>query len=322
MSKLILSDWLQAVKKIENESMNLICIDPPYGKIMGLKLSGQKKHITWDIKIDWKLMFTEFKRIIKKGGTIIVFGQQPTYSEMILTNVKDFKYEYIWVKNNAAQGYHANKSPLIYTENIAVFVTKEDQLNKRTFNKSQIQIKNFDESKYYARAYSQKIQKFINLPRRKIYEIIGHRKLEFFFYSTGINFTLLSEELYNELIYIFKIDSMEGFVTYDYLKNIWKNELDFNKGIKFNSDEYSGTISNVLNFSKDGRPYYHPTQKPVSLLKYLISLYTNENDYVLDCFAGSGSTLIAAKQLNRRYIGVEIDQEFYEIAKKRLKDGI
>ena len=65
----------------------------------------------------------------------------------------------------------------------------------------------------------------------------------------------------------------------------------------------------------------HPTQKPVDLLKYLIKTYTNEGMTVLDNCMGSGSTGVAAKQLNRNFIGMELDKEYFEIAKQRIKEA-
>jgi DNA modification methylase len=62
----------------------------------------------------------------------------------------------------------------------------------------------------------------------------------------------------------------------------------------------------------------HPTQKPLSIMKQLIETLTNPDDVVLDSFMGSGSTCVAAKQLGRRYIGIELNEEYYNIAKARL----
>lgn len=64
----------------------------------------------------------------------------------------------------------------------------------------------------------------------------------------------------------------------------------------------------------------HPTQKPVSLMKYLINLTTLQNQVVLDPFCGCGSTLQAAKELNREYIGIEINRQYYDIICKRLNE--
>ena len=75
----------------------------------------------------------------------------------------------------------------------------------------------------------------------------------------------------------------------------------------------------LLKFSSDKqRCNLHPTQKPVALMKYLIKTYTNENDIVLDFAMGSGTTGVACKELNRHFIGIEINKEYYEIAKKRI----
>ena len=62
----------------------------------------------------------------------------------------------------------------------------------------------------------------------------------------------------------------------------------------------------------------HPTQKPLNTLEHLVKLITNEGDLVLDPFAGSGTTLVAARNLQRRYLGVELQAEYVETARKRL----
>jgi len=66
----------------------------------------------------------------------------------------------------------------------------------------------------------------------------------------------------------------------------------------------------------------HPTQKPVKLLEYLIKTYTLKNETVLDCFMGSGSTIIAALNTDRKAIGIELDENYFKIAKKRIKDHL
>lgn len=65
---------------------------------------------------------------------------------------------------------------------------------------------------------------------------------------------------------------------------------------------------------------YHPTQKSVELLQYLIRTYTNENDVVLDNTMGSGSTIVAAIKEKRRYIGIEKEQKYFDIANERIKN--
>jgi len=67
---------------------------------------------------------------------------------------------------------------------------------------------------------------------------------------------------------------------------------------------------------------YHPTQKPITLLEYLIKTYTNENDKVLDFTMGSGSTGVACKNINRKFIGIELDKNYFNIAKQRIESTL
>ena len=82
---------------------------------------------------------------------------------------------------------------------------------------------------------------------------------------------------------------------------------------------YTNYPKNILEFKRD-LPNIHPTQKPVALLEYLIKTYTNEGELVLDNCMGSGSTGVACKHLNRRFIGIELDKEYFEIANNRIKN--
>ena len=79
--------------------------------------------------------------------------------------------------------------------------------------------------------------------------------------------------------------------------------------------EFNSVVSN----SKE--TVAHPTQKPVALLEYLIKTYTLENETVLDFTMGSGSTGVACKNLNRNFIGFELDEKYFKIAKERIENG-
>lgn len=83
--------------------------------------------------------------------------------------------------------------------------------------------------------------------------------------------------------------------------------------------KYKNWPKNVLQFSTERG--YHPTQKPVPLLEYLVKTYTNEGETVLDSCMGSGSTGVACKRTGRRFIGIEQNQSYYEIAKQRIKEA-
>lgn len=79
--------------------------------------------------------------------------------------------------------------------------------------------------------------------------------------------------------------------------------------------------SDVLFFENSNYKSLHPTQKPVPLLEYLIRTYTNEGETVLDNCMGSGSTGVAAVNTNRNFIGFELDEHYFEIAKKRIEEA-
>lgn len=90
------------------------------------------------------------------------------------------------------------------------------------------------------------------------------------------------------------------------------------KVIKYNDTGFRYPTQ-VLRFQRDClKSNLHPTQKPLALCEYLIKTYTNENDLVLDNCMGSGTTCLAAKNLNRQFIGIERDEIYFEIAQKRI----
>ena len=82
--------------------------------------------------------------------------------------------------------------------------------------------------------------------------------------------------------------------------------------------QHGGVVNHDMKYG-EARQRWHPTQKPIELMKRIILDFTKENDIILDPFCGSGSALVAAQQLNRRFIGIEIDKKYYEISKTRLR---
>ena len=78
---------------------------------------------------------------------------------------------------------------------------------------------------------------------------------------------------------------------------------------------------NVIQFPRESQ-LYHPTQKPIDLMEYLVLTYTKQDELVLDFTSGSGSTLLACERLNRRWIGIELSQKYCDVIKKRIQTGI
>jgi len=108
------------------------------------------------------------------------------------------------------------------------------------------------------------------------------------------------------------------------VKNIKRKSVDiYNK--QYGTQNYCSTERyphSIITFPKDTqKSSLHPTQKPVALMEYLIKTYTNENELVLDFTAGSGTSGVACKNLNRNFIGIELDEKYFNIAKDRIDDG-
>lgn len=86
-----------------------------------------------------------------------------------------------------------------------------------------------------------------------------------------------------------------------------------------NTDRYPTSILEIPVMNNDDKDKFHPTQKPVKLLEWLVKTYTNENEIVLDTCMGSGTTAVACKNTDRQFIGFELDKEYINLANKRLK---
>lgn len=103
--------------------------------------------------------------------------------------------------------------------------------------------------------------------------------------------------------------AVSGRASTNYDTKWSKEQITINNGTRYPRD--------IQRFSHD-KEKFHPTQKPVALLEYLIKTYTQEGDTVLDNVMGSGSTGVAALNCNRNFIGIELNEEYFNIAKERI----
>ena len=156
----------------------------------------------------------------------------------------------------------------------------------------------------------------MNMTSKEIERELGHRKAEHFFYKNGSSqFSLCTKETYDELIDVFNIDKLPCFKSYSELEEI---NSKFSKS-KFNLNDNEKYKSNVLEYPKSYN-HYHPTEKPVPLLKDLVLTYSDAGDTILDFTMGSGSTGVACLQTDRNFIGIELDEKYYDIAEKRCNE--
>lgn len=296
--QLLKGDCLIESDKIESGSVDFILTDLPYGTVKNIKNvnHGMSGKCDWDIVIDTKKIMQIANRILRKNGKMILFSQQPFTNELINKAVANvpFNYSMIWEKDHFANALTAKKAPLNYYEDVLVYSKTHDF-----------------EGIHPLRPYFKKIYEFINHTKKTILSEIG-QKADHVFRFNSSQFSLCTEETYNKLIELYCIDKMEGFRSFNDLSKESDNMIS-----TFNLWEGNKVKSNILKYKKD-YDGHHPTQKPVLLLEDLIKTFSNENDVVVDLTMGSGSTGVACKNTNRNFIGIEMDNNYYEIAKKRI----
>lgn len=299
LNKIYNEECIEGMKRLPDNSIDLILTDPPYGTVKGLETDGWKgkDNTQWDSIIDTKELFDEYARVLRDNGRIILFSQEP-YTSLLRTYNEtygiEFNYPMIWLKNNHANSFMAKKAPLSYFEDINVFTKK---YSKNSFKE--------------LREYFKNLQEFIGLSLKEINEKMESRSAEHSFYWKSYQFSLCTRKTYQKLESVFNIKDWDGYMEYDDLEKYnYKRTYNLPEGEKF--------IKNVLQFDKES-VRHHPTQKPISMLEYLINIYSNENDVVLDSCMGGGSTAIASINTNRNYIGFELDEKYYNIGLDRIE---
>ena len=225
-------DCLELMKEIPNGSIDMILCDLPYGTTA----------CKWDVIIPFEPLWKQYNRIIKDNGAIVLFSQMPFGANLITSNPKMFRYEWIWEKEQGTGFLNAKKMPLKAHENILVF--------------------------------------YKHLPTYNPQMRMGFKP----YTNTSPNQT-------------------SNYGAYEIV-------VRHSDGDRYPID--------IVEFNRDKG--LHSTQKPVALLEYLIKTYTNEGDVVLDNCFGSGSTLVAAVNTNRHYIGFELDEKCFDIACQRLDE--
>lgn len=302
MIQLLHGDCLELMKDIPDGSIDMILCDLPYGTMKGAQLDGWKNQTTyWDEVIDTQSLFAEYERILRMNGVAILFSQEPYTSHLRTFKSENFNFLYplIWKKDHFANALLSKKAPVSYFEDLSVFHKKYDK-----------------QCLHPLRKYFEDVMNFIGASSCKgVNILLGHRRAEHCFYIGSSQFGLCTKGTYLELIDKFHIDKMEGFKPFAECENI---DRTFKK--TFNLPENQKFMGNVLDFKKDYQGL-HPTQKPVALLEYLVKTYTNEGDTVLDNCMGSGSTGVACINTGRKFIGIELDEGYFNIAKNRIEEA-
>jgi site-specific DNA-methyltransferase (adenine-specific) len=308
-STLLFGDCLIESDKIESGSVDLILTDLPYGTMegqskTGIYHNGKEKH-QWDSIIDTDKIMQVANRILRKNGKMILFSQEPFTRELINKAIPNlpFNYRAIWLKDTLGS-FMRSKSALLYrTEDILIFSKKACYEAKHPLKEIFFEI--------YQKHGKEKCLNAIRTSGRFSSEqsVNFHTSIKFG-YGDGMVFELMVEELFNHCKQTIEIP-----YAYEYLKSIdeqYKKEY----ASTFNLWEGNKYKDNVFEYKRD-RDNYHPTQKPVLLLEDLIKTFSNENDLVVDLTMGSSSTGVACKNTNRNFIGIEKDENYYNVAVRR-----
>ena len=238
--KLYHGDCLKVMDLLIEQGIKVdtIITDPPYG-------TTQCK---WDTVIPFDKMWDRLNKLIKPGGAIVLFGNEPFSSALRMSNIKNYKYDWKWDKVRGVGHLNAKRRPMMCIEDIMIFYNKQCIYNPQMRERDK--------------------------PRQSMNNA--------------------TQQVYGK--------SKENF-----------------KGEKLNK-KYP---INLITFSKSSQNdmIFHPTQKPTDLLEYLIKTYTNENEIVLDFTTGSGSTGVACMNTNRKFIGIELDKNYFNIAKQRIEEA-
>lgn len=321
--KCLKGDCLDLMKNIPDGSVDLVLTDPPYGTMKGVALDGWKNKTTeWDTTIDPIKIFEQISRVLRQNGKAVLFSQEPYTSRLITFAIPSlpFAYRAMWYKNVHANALLAKSAMVSRYEDICIFTKPHDA-----------------ECTNELRDYFKKVLDFIGAKScKEINARLGHRKAEHCFYVTegkravkdaiggkadhttrigSSQFALCTEQTYTEIVSVFGIDKMQGFLPYSELAR-----LNEKYTATFNLWQGGKSKSNVLEYKKDNDGY-HPTQKPVALLEDLIQTYSNEGDTVFDFTMGSGSTGVACANTGRRFVGIELDKHYFDIAHQRVSEA-
>lgn len=243
MIKLYHDDCFNIFPTLAERSIDLVLCDMPYGTTA----------CKWDTVIDLETMWKEVKRIARDKAAIVLTASQPFTTTLINSNMKWFKYCWVWHKTCGVGFLNSHQRPIKYHEDIVIF-------------------------------------------------------------SSGASAVGGNNMVYNP----------QGLVEVNQIrKNSQRDDVDTIRSRVCRPEgtpylqKYKNYPTTVLKIPNDATKQ-HPTQKPVALMEYLIKTYSNECDTVLDFCMGSGTTGVACKNLNRNFIGIEKELEYFNTAKERI----
>ncbi len=225
--QLMLGDCLERMNEIPDGSVDMVLCDLPYG-------TTQNK---WDSVLPLDQLWSEYRRVAKTNAAIVLTAAQPFTSTVVTSNLREFKYQWVWEKSKPTGHLNAKKQPMRKHEDVLVFYREQCVYNPQGLQETNAVVSRTNRGNYGACSKTT-VQT-----------------------ATGYPHSLLRYPTENGV---------------------------------------------------------HPTQKPVALMEYLVLTYTNEGDVVLDNTMGSGTTGVACMNTGRRFIGIERDETYFNIARSRI----
>ena len=307
LNKIYQGDALDELKKIDDNSIDLVILDPPYN--IGIdewdKMGDTVTYLNWFEKI-----INELLRVTKRTASLYLFGDYRFIADIkVLMNKKqvDLISWIIWDKGSKEQ--NAIRSYANVTEHILFYARKDDNFTEEFIK--------------YVRKHRHK-KKLTTLESRrkmglKIYKGCGNAG--WLWFETG---RIPTEEEYIKLKEVLGLDNNFDSILDRYTFN--HQSIRFKRNPrdkrKFNYEEQIMPNVWYYNDKLEMAKYHHPTVKPIEMIRTIIKASSDKGDIVLDPCMGSGTTAVACKQLGRKYICIEKEQKYINIAKKRLAQGV
>lgn len=324
-------DCIEGLKKIEDKSIDLVIVDPPYYKVMtkdhkGNSYEWDKQWDSFEHYLEWcKSWFIELKRILKSNGSLYIFSDDKisAYIQIKLDRLFNLENSIVWVKPNnmTNKGWDKFRCYSPITERI-LFYSKESRnsnLENECYGEN---VKIFAPIIEYMIEQKRLIKEYFNFKTDKefndyINNITDTRSVVSRHYFTYSQWVFPTKEIYEKLQAINKKVFKKEYEVFKKEYEDFKKEYEEKRRVFRPKKNYTDVWT--FNITSSSEKTYHPTQKPIALIRRIIETSSKEGNLVLDCFMGSGTTAVACKELGRDFIGFEINQEYVDIANKRLE---
>ncbi len=279
-------DCLEVMKKIPDKHIGTVICDLPY---------GVTDH-SWDVVIPPEKLFAEYRRVCKQNANIVLFCQQPFTTNLITSAFKtEFSHMLIWVKDTKTRCKSSKHVPMAQYEEAVVF-----RINKCGNKERHLELRDY---------FTQELKKS-GMSVLQIEDAIGNKAAHHFFrYSS--DFRIPTQDVYQRL------QKVTGLFNRPY-EGLRKDFDDERQNLcTYNSPQDNTNV--IYCPTPKGKERLHPTQNPVPLLERIITAYSNHGDTVLDNCMGSGTTGVACRNTGRDFIGIELDNTYFNIARESIE---